>query len=93
MTALAGAVVLIGFGSLAPTFLAMCALFAAGQSLIAVLTPGLTISFLSIVDARYRPHAAAVIGIFTGVAARCSASCSSRASTVGSASSARSCRW
>ncbi len=43
----------------------MCALFAAGQSLIAVLTPGLTISFLSIVDARYRPHAAAVIGIFT----------------------------
>ena len=35
------------------------------QSLIAVLTPGLTISFLSIVDARYRPHAAAVIGIFT----------------------------
>lgn len=63
--ALAGAVVLIALGSLSPVFVGMVALFAAGQTLIAVLTPGLTASLLSIVDARYRPHAAAVIGIFT----------------------------
>ena len=62
--ALAGAVMLIGLGSLAPDVRADVRALRRWQSLIAVLTPGLTISFLSIVDARYRPHAAAVIGIF-----------------------------
>jgi ABC-type branched-subunit amino acid transport system ATPase component/sugar phosphate permease len=63
--ALALAVTFIAFGSLAPWFALMCVAFAIGQSLIAILTPGLTASLLSIIDARYRPHAAAVIGIFT----------------------------
>lgn len=63
--ALATAVTLISAGSLAPSFVAMCVLFAAGQCLITILTPGLTACLMSIVDARHRPHAAAVIGIFT----------------------------
>ena len=63
--AVAGAVVLIALGSLSPVFVGMYVLFAGGQSLIAVLLPGLTVSLLSIVDARFRPHASAVIGIFT----------------------------
>ena len=90
-TALAGAVMLIGVGSLAPTFALMFVLFAAGQSLIAVLTPGLTISFLSIVDARYRPHAAAVIGIFTACGSLLGV-VSSPASIAASESAGRSCR-
>jgi ABC-type branched-subunit amino acid transport system ATPase component/sugar phosphate permease len=64
-SALAGAVVLIALGSLSPVFVGMYVLFAMGQSLIAILTPGLTAALLSIVDARFRPHAAAVVGIFT----------------------------
>ena len=63
--ALAGAVSFIAVGALMPVFALMCAMFAVGQSLLAVLTPGLTASVLSILDARYRPHAAAVIGMFT----------------------------
>jgi ABC-type branched-subunit amino acid transport system ATPase component/sugar phosphate permease len=63
--ALAGAVTLIAGGALAPAFWLMCLMFAAGQSLLAVLTPGLTASLLSIMDARFRPHAAAVVGMFT----------------------------
>jgi ABC-type branched-subunit amino acid transport system ATPase component/sugar phosphate permease len=63
--ALAGAVTLIAGGALAPVFWLMCLMFAAGQSLLAVLTPGLTASLLSIMDARFRPHAAAVVGMFT----------------------------
>ena len=62
--ALAAAVVFISAGALMPVFLLMVAMFAVGQSLIAVLTPGLTASLLSIMDARYRPHAAAVVGMF-----------------------------
>jgi ABC-type branched-subunit amino acid transport system ATPase component/sugar phosphate permease len=63
--ALAGAVTFIGLGAVMPAFLLMCAAFAAGQSLLAVITPSLTASLLSVMDARFRPHAAAVIGIFT----------------------------
>jgi ABC-type branched-subunit amino acid transport system ATPase component len=63
--ALAGAVTLIAGGALAPVFWLMCLMCAAGQSLLAVLTPGLTASLLSIMDARFRPHAAAVVGMFT----------------------------
>ncbi|MCW2586045.1 MAG: transporter [Frankiales bacterium] len=62
--ALAGAVSFIAVGSLMPVFALMCVMFALGQSLIAVLTPGLTAALLSIMDARYRPHAAAVVGMF-----------------------------
>ncbi len=62
--ALAGAVSLISVGALMPVFAAMAVLFALGQSLIALITPGLTASLLSVVDARFRPHAAAVVGMF-----------------------------
>jgi ABC-type branched-subunit amino acid transport system ATPase component/sugar phosphate permease len=63
-TALAGAVVLMSLGALSPNFLLMYALFAGGQSLIGLLIPGLHACLLSIVDARYRPHASAITGIF-----------------------------
>ena len=63
--ALVGAVTFIGLGAVMPAFVLMCAAFAVGQSLLAVITPGLTASLLSIMDSRFRPHAAAVIGIFT----------------------------
>ncbi len=55
----------IAVGALMPTFLLMCAAIAAGQCLIAVLTPGLTATFMAVMDARFRPHAAAVLGMFT----------------------------
>jgi ABC-type branched-subunit amino acid transport system ATPase component/MFS family permease len=63
--ALVGAVIFIALGAVTPQFALMCVVFAVGSSLLAIITPGLTASLLSIVDARYRPHAAAVIGIFT----------------------------
>jgi ABC-type branched-subunit amino acid transport system ATPase component/MFS family permease len=62
--ALAGAVGCIAIGALMPTFWLMFLAIAAGQSLIAVLIPGLTATFMSVLDARYRPHAAAVTGMF-----------------------------
>jgi ABC-type branched-subunit amino acid transport system ATPase component/MFS family permease len=62
--ALALAVTFIATGALAPFFWLMFVMFAIGQSFIAVLTPGLTQSLLSIMDARFRPHAAAVVGMF-----------------------------
>jgi len=63
--ALAGAVVSIGLGGLSPIFVGMVAFFALGQTLITLLVPGLYAALLSIVDARYRPHAAAIVGLFT----------------------------
>ena len=62
--ALMGAVTFIGIGALMPVFALMFVFIAAGQSLIAVLLPGLTASYMSVIDARYRPHAAAVLGMF-----------------------------
>ncbi|MCW2605955.1 MAG: transporter, partial [Frankiales bacterium] len=62
--ALAAAVGFIAVGALIPVFVLMFAMFALGQALIGVLTPGLTAALLSIMDARYRPHAAAVTGMF-----------------------------
>jgi ABC-type branched-subunit amino acid transport system ATPase component/MFS family permease len=59
------AVGFIAIGALMPTFALMMVAFAIGQSLIAVLTPGLTAAFMSVIDARFRPHAAAVLGMFT----------------------------
>ncbi len=67
--ALAGAVSFIATGALMPAFFLMFVMFALGQSLIAVLTPGLTAALLSIMDARYRPHAAAVVGMFAAAGA------------------------
>ena len=63
--ALALCVTFIGLGALSPVFVGMCALFAVGQGMLAVVTPALSASLLSIVDARFRPHAAAVVGMFT----------------------------
>jgi ABC-type branched-subunit amino acid transport system ATPase component/MFS family permease len=63
--ALAGAVGFIAFGAIMPVFPLVCLFFAVGQSLLALILPSLTASMLSIMDARFRPHAAAVIGIFT----------------------------
>ncbi len=54
----------IALGGVMPAFPLTCLFFAAGQSLIATLTPGLYTALLSIVDARYRPHAAALVGMF-----------------------------
>jgi len=62
--ALVAAVTCVAAGALAPFFVLTCVFFGLAQSLIAVLTPGLTASLLSIMDARYRPHAAAVVGMF-----------------------------
>ena len=62
--ALIAAVVFIAIGALMPLFLLMFAAIAIGQSLIAILVPGLTATVLSVLDARYRPHAAAVTGMF-----------------------------
>ncbi|MCW2543818.1 MAG: transporter [Frankiales bacterium] len=62
--ALGLAVSFISVGALMPYFVPMFLMMAMGQTFIAVLTPGLTTALLSIVDARYRPHAAAVVGMF-----------------------------
>jgi ABC-type branched-subunit amino acid transport system ATPase component/sugar phosphate permease len=62
--ALIVAVVFIAIGALMPLFALMFVAFAIGQSLVAVLTPGLTATLLSVMDARFRPHAAAVTGMF-----------------------------
>ena len=61
---LAVAVVLIALGALSPWFWGMVALFAGGQTLVVLLEPGLRVAMLSIIDARWRPHLAALIGIF-----------------------------
>ena len=62
--ALMAAVGFIAVGALMPLFALMFVAFAVGQSLIAVITPGLTAALLSVMDARFRPHAAAVTGMF-----------------------------
>ena len=62
--ALGAAVAFIAVGAIMPTFWLVWIMFAIGQAFVALLTPGLTSALLSIVDARYRPHAAAVTGMF-----------------------------
>jgi ABC-type branched-subunit amino acid transport system ATPase component/sugar phosphate permease len=62
--ALGAAVACIALGGVMPLFPLTCLFFAAGMALIAVLVPGLNVSIMSIIDARYRPHAAALTGIF-----------------------------
>jgi ABC-type branched-subunit amino acid transport system ATPase component/sugar phosphate permease len=63
--ALVFAVTCIGLGATMPAFIPMLVLFALGQTAIAVLAPGLSAALLSIVDARFRPHTSAVLGMFT----------------------------
>jgi ABC-type branched-subunit amino acid transport system ATPase component/predicted MFS family arabinose efflux permease len=58
------AVVLIAAGGLVPNFAAMVAFFALAQAFLAVLSPSLSISVLSIIPSRMRPHATALLGIF-----------------------------
>ena len=62
--ALIGAVGAIAVGALMPVFVLMVAFVAVGQTLITVLTPGLTAAYMAVIDARYRPHAAAILGMF-----------------------------
>ena len=62
--ALAAAVASIGLGALMPTFALVWVMFALGSAFIAVLGPAMMSGLLSIMDARYRPHAAAVVGMF-----------------------------
>jgi ABC-type branched-subunit amino acid transport system ATPase component/MFS family permease len=57
------AVCLFALGAVAPVFALTCVLFALGQAGIAVLIPSLDICIMSVVDARFRAHAAAVNGI------------------------------
>jgi ABC-type branched-subunit amino acid transport system ATPase component/sugar phosphate permease len=64
-SALIAAVGFIAVGALVPSFPLMFLAIAIGQSFIAVLSPGLTAAFMSVLDARYRSHAAAVLGMFT----------------------------
>jgi len=63
---LAGAVVLICLAGMAPSLPLVWVLFGAASALLAVLTPALTVTVLSIIPANMRPHAAALLGIFAG---------------------------
>ena len=65
-TLLAVAVVLIGLAGLSPVFWGMIALFAVSSALLAILTPALFVPVLSVMPARMRAHASALIGIFLG---------------------------
>ncbi len=62
--ALVGAVSCFAVAAVLPVFVAMCLAFALGQACFAILLPSLHVCVMSVVDARYRPHAAAVNGIF-----------------------------
>lgn len=61
---LAAAVAVIVIATLTPIFAGMVALFAVAQALTAVIFPLLGIAQLSIVQASWRPHVSALIGIF-----------------------------
>jgi ABC-type branched-subunit amino acid transport system ATPase component/MFS family permease len=67
--ALVWTVCLFALGALAPVFVLTCVLFALGQAGIAVLIPSLDICIMSVIDARFRPHASAVNGIFLAAGA------------------------
>lgn len=61
---LVAAVICILAAALMPWFIAMVALFSAAQALIGLLAPLLGIAKLSVVESAWRPHVAALIGIF-----------------------------
>jgi len=66
-TVLVAAVLAVAAGALMPVFGLMVAFFAVGASLVALVYPGLNAVLLSIVDGDQRAHAAALIGLFTGI--------------------------
>ena len=57
-------VVCIAVGATMPLFVLMFALFAVAYGCIGVLAPGMGAVSLSVVDAPYRPHTSAVLGMF-----------------------------
>jgi ABC-type branched-subunit amino acid transport system ATPase component/sugar phosphate permease len=62
----------VGFivlGALSPVFIGMVVCFCVGSAFVTMLTPGLNTILVSIVDSRYRPHAAALVGLFTAAGA------------------------
>lgn len=63
---LAVGVVVICLAAVAPVFGLMVALFGLASGLLTILGPALNVALLSIIPARMRPHAAALIGIFVG---------------------------
>lgn len=63
-TALVAAVVFIVLGAVTPNLIWMLLLFSASNAMVALLLPLLGIAQLSIVDAAWRPHVSALIGIF-----------------------------
>jgi ABC-type branched-subunit amino acid transport system ATPase component len=63
---LGAAVVLICIGGLLPSFALVVVCFGIASGLLAILTPALAITVLSVIPATMRPHAAALLGIFLG---------------------------
>ncbi len=61
---IAGAVILIAMAGMSPWFWPMVTLFALSSAFVAVLTPAIAISILSVIPSNMRPHASALIGIF-----------------------------
>jgi ABC-type branched-subunit amino acid transport system ATPase component/sugar phosphate permease len=64
---LAAGVVLIAIGGVMPVFWPMIACFGLSGAVIALLSPLLGISLLSIIPSNMRPHAQALVGIFTAI--------------------------
>jgi ABC-type branched-subunit amino acid transport system ATPase component len=64
---LAIAVVLIALGGVLPVFWPMIACFALAGAAVGVIQPLLGIALLSIIPAKMRPHAQALVGIFVAI--------------------------
>ncbi|CAB4708135.1 MAG: MFS transporter [Actinobacteria bacterium] len=62
---LIAAVACFAVAALVPTFWLMCAGFALGQGVLTVAGTGLTLVLLAVVEARFRPHVSAIVGMFT----------------------------
>ena len=62
---LIAAVACFAVAALVPSFVLMCAGFALGQGILTVAGTGLTLVFLAVVEARFRPHVSAIVGMFT----------------------------
>jgi ABC-type branched-subunit amino acid transport system ATPase component len=59
--------VLIACAALSPVFGGMLVLFGGAAGLLAILGPSLSVAVLSVIPARMRPHAAALLGLAIGV--------------------------
>jgi ABC-type branched-subunit amino acid transport system ATPase component/predicted MFS family arabinose efflux permease len=64
---LGAGVCLIAIGGVMPWFWPMVACFGLAGACVAMLTPPLTVSLLSIIPANMRPHAQALVGIFLAI--------------------------